>query len=271
MSARSKAETRPVLAQAKAVRLPILAYHGVDELRSVISTSPALLAWQMAWLHRTGHHVLALGDIVSRLQRREPLPPRTLAIIFDDGLASLYTHAWPILADHGFPAAVFVVAGYCGKANDWPGQPSQVLRQPLLTWAQVREFDRHDITIGAHTLDHARLDLLPGAEAESQVAGGKQVIEEQLGHAIDLFAYPYGRHTPAIRQTVGRFFAGACTARPGLVGSESDLLLLDRVDASYVARPWLFSRLFHPLFPRYLALRRALRRRAARLLQRPWA
>jgi peptidoglycan/xylan/chitin deacetylase (PgdA/CDA1 family) len=225
----------------------------------------------MAWLHRTGYHVLALGDIVSRLRRKEPLPPRTLAITFDDGLASVYTHAWPILADHGFPAAVFIVADYCGKANDWPGQPSQAPRQPLLTWSQVREFDRHGMTIGAHTLDHARLDLLRDAEVELQVAGCKQVIEEQLGHGIDLFAYPYGRHTPAIRQTVGQFFAGACTARPDLVGSESDPLLLDRIDASYVARPWLFTQLFHPLFPRYVALRRALRSQAAHLLQRPWA
>ncbi len=251
-------------------RLPILAYHGLDEARSVVSTPPALFARQMAWLRGAGHQVLALSDVVAAVKRKETVPPRALAITFDDGLASVYAQAWPILARYGFPATVFVVAGYCGGNNGWPGQPSQVLRQSVLTWSQVRELDRHGIAIGGHTTDHVRLDLLPRPEVESQVAGGKELIEAQLGHAIDLFAYPYGRHTPAVRQTVARFFAGACTARPGLVGIESDPWLLDRVDATYVARPWLFARLFHPLFPGYVALRRGLRRQASRFLRRAW-
>lgn len=252
-------------------RLPILMYHGLDESRSVVSTSTTLFTWQMAWLHSAGCRVLALSDIVACLRRGDPLPARALAITFDDGLASLYTQAWPVLSGHGFPATVFVVTGYCGKDNGWAGQPSRVPRQPMLSWAQVCELDRHGIAIGAHTVDHDRLDLLPDAEQEAQVAGSKQAIEWQLGHAVELFAYPYGRHTPAVRQTVERFFAGACTARPGLVDFESDHLLLDRVDASYIARPWLFSKLFHPHFPRYIALRRVLRSQASRLLHRAWA
>ncbi len=271
MSAEGEADIHLVSVHSLTGRLPILVYHGLDESRSIVSTPLALFARQMAWLHSADRQVLTLSDIAATLKRKETLPPRALAITFDDGLASVYTRAWPILAGHGFPATVFVVAGYCGRDNDWPGQPAQALRQPLLTWSQVRELDRHGIAIGGHTIDHARLDLLPGAEAEAQIVGGKQTIEEQLGHAIDLFAYPYGRHTLAVRQTVGRFFAGACTARPGLVGTESDPLLLDRVDASYVAQPWLFAKLFHPLFPCYVALRRALRSQAARFLQRPWA
>jgi peptidoglycan/xylan/chitin deacetylase (PgdA/CDA1 family) len=250
--------------------MPILAYHGLDESGSVVSLSPALFVWQMAWLRNTGCRVLALSDAVACLRRGEPLPARALAITFDDGLESVYSQARPILSEHGFPATVFVVAGYCGKDNGWAGQPDGIPRQPLLSWEQVRELDRHGMAIGAHTIDHARLDLLPAAEMASQVIGSKQVIEWQLGHTIDLFAYPYGRHTPAIQQTVARCFAGACTARPGLVGPESDPLLLDRIDISYVAHPWLFARIFNPLFPLYVWLRRSLRSQTSRLLRRAW-
>jgi peptidoglycan/xylan/chitin deacetylase (PgdA/CDA1 family) len=251
-------------------RVTILAYHGLDETRSVVAVPPELFRWQMAWLAKANACVMPLGTVVDRLHQNRPLPRKAVAITFDDGYASVHQWACPVLAQHGFPATVFVVAGYCGRKNDWPGQPPQVRPAPLLSWSQVEALDRNGVEIGAHTIDHPRLDLLPADEVQHQVLGGKVMIEERLGHAIHTFAYPYGRYTPQVKQIVSRSFTGACTARPGTVDSASDPWLLDRIDAAYVSRPSLFTLLLSPIFPLYVALRRTARAQASRRLQRSW-
>jgi peptidoglycan/xylan/chitin deacetylase (PgdA/CDA1 family) len=251
-------------------RVPVLMYHGLSAARSPITITPGLFAQQMLSLHDGGVRVLPLRDLVARVRLQAILPRRALAITFDDGLRSVYTGAWPVLARYGFPATVFLVAGHCGRDNDWKGQPAGMNRAAMLSWDEVRELDRHGMDIGAHTLDHPRLDLLTHDAVDRQVAGGKAAIETELGHPIDLFAYPYGRHTPAIRRTVADLYAGACTARPGLVAASSDPWLLDRIDVAYVSHPTLLASLFSPAFPAYLSLRRILRRLAGRLFARAW-
>lgn len=249
---------------------PVLMYHGVSAA-ALTSITPALFEWQMSSLHRAGVRVLPLGEVVDRLRRDLPLPSRALAITFDDGLRSVYDQAWPVLRRYGFPATVFLVANHIDRDNGWPGQPPQVRPEPMLTWSQVRELDRDGLELAAHTLDHPRLDLLAEDAVRAQVAGSRTAIEAQVGHAVTLFAYPYGRHTPAVRAITGESFAGACTARPGLVEDDSDPLRLDRIDVAYLAHPFLFRALFNPAFPLYIAVRRLLRSAGSRLLARPWA
>ena len=179
--------------------LVILAYHGLEESRSVVSVPPDTFHWQMDWLYKAGVSVLPLSTVVDRLRHNQPLPDRAVAITFDDGYESVCRRGLPILAQHGFPATVFVVTGYCGRHNDWPGQPVQVPPASLLTWAQIKELDQEGFEIGAHTIDHPRLDLLPADELRRQVFDGKATIEDRLGHAIHTFSYPYGRHTPGVQ------------------------------------------------------------------------
>jgi len=252
-------------------RIPILMYHGVGETSSPVSITADRFAAQMAWLHRAEINVVPLLEIVERIRSREPLPDRSVSITFDDGLESVYTQAWPVLARYGFPATVFLVAGRCGLDNAWPGQPAGIHRESLLSWEQVQELHRHGIQIGAHTLDHPRLDLLPQEEAKRQIVDSKAIIEEQLGHPVRLFAYPYGRHTPTARQIVSSLYSGACTARPGLVSMSSKAWTLGRIDIAYVNHLFLFRRLFSPMFPEYLGFRRKLRRLGSRWLRRAWA
>lgn len=249
-------------------RVPVLAYHALDRRRSVVSTPPEIFAWQMRWLYESGFRVIRLRDLVRFLRDGDALPARAVAITFDDGFESVYTVAFPILARYGFPATVFLVPGY--REDGWPGQPPSVPRARLLTWSQVREMDRHGIEFGAHTVSHPRLDRLGREEAEHEILGSKTIIEESLGHAVKLFAYPYGRYTEAAKATVRDAFSGGCATRLGPATPRSDRFALERVDAHYVRQPWLFRALSSPAFSPYLSLRRGLRAVASAVLGRPW-
>ena len=254
----------------KRTQVPILMYHALDESRSIVAIPPAVFGWQMRWLYDNGYQVIPLSRLVQHLRSGDPLPTQSIAITFDDGFESIYTDAFPILADYGFPATVFLVTGYCGRQNDWPSQPLTAPRLSLLSWTQIREMDRHGIEFGAHSITHPRLDRLAPDELEYEILFSKANIEERLGHAIELFAYPYGRYNEAIKAIVRRAYVGACTTWLGMVGIESDPLALERIEALYVARPLIFRQLVNPLFSFYVNLRRPLRALASFMLRRPW-
>lgn len=50
------------------------------------------------------------------------------------------------------------------------------------------------VTIGAHTLHHARLPTLDEAQARDEIVGGKDRLEDALGRPVEHFAYPFGAH-----------------------------------------------------------------------------
>lgn len=58
-----------------------------------------------------GYRVLPLSEAVERLQRGR-LPPRAMAITFDDGYADNHDVALPILRRHGLSACFFVATGF---------------------------------------------------------------------------------------------------------------------------------------------------------------
>ncbi len=245
-------------------------YHSLDDGGSPISVAPSIFALQMQTLQQRGVNVISLGQLVDGLTNGEPLPDRSVVLTFDDGFENVYQLAFPILQQYGFPATVFLVAGYCGKTNHWPSQPSGIPRLPIMTWEQIQEMDRAGIEFGAHTHNHPRLDRVSGSELKLEVVNAKSVLEDHLGHQVDHFSYPYGRSDGVSAELVSRTYRGACTTKMGTVSAKSNPLALPRVDAYYVRQPQIFKTLSTPALSAYLALRRPLRSAASMLLGREW-
>ena len=65
--------------------------------------------------------------------------------------------------------------------------------------------------IGSHTMDHVVLTELSREECERQVVGGKDALEQLLGHVVSGFCYPRGKYNVLIRDIVMR--AGCNYAR----------------------------------------------------------
>ena len=61
-----------------------------------------------------GYRVLPLAEAVARLAAGT-LPPRSVALTFDDGLGDFADLAVPLLAEFGFPATVYVATYYCER------------------------------------------------------------------------------------------------------------------------------------------------------------
>jgi peptidoglycan/xylan/chitin deacetylase (PgdA/CDA1 family) len=98
-------------------RLLILGYHGVaceDEevWDPLLFVSRRLLEQRLDLLSSGGYSVLPLGEALSRLAAGT-LPPRSVAITFDDGMYNFYPQAFPLLRARGYPVTVFLTTYYC--------------------------------------------------------------------------------------------------------------------------------------------------------------
>ncbi len=97
-------------------RLCILCYHGVsirDEhlWNHHLFISPERFRRRMELLAHLQCSVLGLEDALLRLSQFD-LPPRSVVITFDDGFHDFLARAHPLLAEHGFPATVYLTTYY---------------------------------------------------------------------------------------------------------------------------------------------------------------
>lgn len=240
--------------------VPILTYHSLDESGSVISLSPAAFRLQMHSLRARGFEGLALRDLLDAWDGRRSFA-RPVVLTFDDGFRSVAEQAQPVLAELGFRATVFVVAGRCGGWNDWPGQPPALPRLPLLARDELRALERGGVfEIGSHGFDHVRLERARDDVLEREVAASRQDLEALLGHEVALFAYPYGRFDAGAYERVRAQYRAACGVRLATARRGDDRHALPRLDTYYLRHPRLFRFLGTPLGRAYLGLRAAGRR-----------
>ena len=97
-------------------RLLILCYHGTsieDEhlWRPSLYIAPEKLEQHFSLLKKRGYAVQPLGEALQKL-RAGTLPPRSVAITFDDGTYDFYRQALPFLQGYGFPATVYLSTYY---------------------------------------------------------------------------------------------------------------------------------------------------------------
>jgi peptidoglycan/xylan/chitin deacetylase (PgdA/CDA1 family) len=173
--------------------------------------------------------VLPLREIVSGLERGT-VPPRALAITFDDGYLDNYENAAPVLDRLSLPATFFVVTQWIGTDVVPWWDAARGARYPWMTWDDVRSLARRGFEIGAHTRTHADLG------AEEEIRGARGELESRLGTPVESFAYPYGgpQHvTEAARALVkAAGFRCCCSAFGGINGLGTDPFRLRRVPIS---------------------------------------
>jgi peptidoglycan/xylan/chitin deacetylase (PgdA/CDA1 family) len=101
-----------------AARGAILRYHSVtgdetatlDYLDRGLMVTASTFRHQLAYVRRC-YTVVPLDEMVERIHAGRALPPRAVAITFDDGYLDNYTHAFPLLRAEGLPATFYVTTG----------------------------------------------------------------------------------------------------------------------------------------------------------------
>lgn len=176
-----------------APRLPIIAYHSIDEFGTSISVSPGDFRRQMHWFAQRGWRTLALSEAARLVLAGAGIPARSFVLTFDDGLPSLLTCAAPILAEHGFTATTFVVTRLVGRPPDWYRMPGPYRSTPLLDRAGLERLASMGWELHPHTHDHPVLPHLPLAVQADQIGRSRSLVQEWFGQSGTVLAYPFGQ------------------------------------------------------------------------------
>lgn len=217
--------------------IPILMYHNVtDHYESNVhayyrtTTTPRMFVAQLQYLRDAGYTTCTLATAMSHLQSEASTSAKLVVITFDDGYNDFYRYAFHLLKQHGFSATVFLPTAYIGDT------PLQFKGKDCLTWAEVRELQKHGISFGSHTVTHPWLLDLSVNEIRDEVVHSKLTIEEKLGCAVDCFAYPYAfpQTETAFKKTLhglldeAGYQSGVCTI-VGRASRNSEPLFLERL------------------------------------------
>jgi peptidoglycan/xylan/chitin deacetylase (PgdA/CDA1 family) len=212
--------------------VPIFVYHNIAHPpRGARLTSlyvpPEQFARQMRLLRALGIQGVTMSEALPYLAGEKS--GRVAAITLDDGYADHAANALPALERYGMRATCYVTSGALGAYNFWDADRLNA-KKPIMSEAQLRAWADAGMEVGAHSRTHPHLTELPPEEAEAEVRGCKDDLEERVGREVTQFCYPYGAHDARLAATVrSAGFTAATTLRRGRARSSDDPYLLPRV------------------------------------------
>ena len=125
-----------------------------------------------------------------------------LILSFDDGLRSNYDIAAPLLEKYGFTGWFFIPTDFPGVLVDeqitFMNNHSISARgnyndgRMAMTWNEIQQLDKKHV-IGCHTKTHHRMVAsTPKNQLQSEIRASKRILEEKLGHTVDIFCWVGG-------------------------------------------------------------------------------
>lgn len=171
---------------------------------SPLTVDPREFDRHCTWLRRH-RRVLSLDEVIPHRVHGGRSMRKAVALTFDDGFATLYEHALPVLQRHRLPATVFVVARTLedNRPIDWI-DPMPLAPQHVLSGEQIHSMRELGITFGSHSFDHHDLTSLTEDECLRDLRRSREVLEDLLREPVRLLAYPYGRHSAHVRSAAER-------------------------------------------------------------------
>jgi peptidoglycan/xylan/chitin deacetylase (PgdA/CDA1 family) len=214
--------------------VPIFVYHDfVANEAARAQASPAHRPYVLTQ-ERFAAHLDVLAAAGGRACRvREALraaPAGGFVLTFDDGAASDFSIAFPMLRAREWTGCFFVIAGAIGT----PG---------CLGWSELRSMADAGMEIGSHSLTHPHVQHLTRAAIEHEFRESKRILEDGLGRPVTVASLPRGtapRGMAALIEACG--YETFCTSEPGLVGPRSNRLRLPRIAVKSGTTPAFVAR-----------------------------
>jgi peptidoglycan/xylan/chitin deacetylase (PgdA/CDA1 family) len=221
----ARTSTKSTPGKPAAATVPILAYRVINSIPPGSSADPRLyvpaaeFSAQMQALKEAGWHSVTLNQLEAYWTKGTSLgTSKPIVITFDDGYASQYTNALPVLKGLGWVGVENL------RVNGLP--PSE----GGLTDAQVRGLIAAGWEVDTEGVSQADLTALSPTQVQTEVASARQTVQSTYNVPVNWFSYPSGDYDPAVVSAVrAAGFTGATTVVQGWASPQRDRFRLPRL------------------------------------------
>lgn len=217
----------PPVAREK-TRVAVLGYHNFSETKGVtrmlLRTSE--LRSQMERIRQSDYSVISMQEFLEWRFGTRLLPEKCILITLDDGWRSVYTDAYPIFKEYGYPFHLFLYTTYLSGQGD------------SMTPDMIKEMQKHGASVGSHSATHPypsdwKSAQNKGEEAyeamiDKEIGATRPQLEKMFG-TVNTYCYPGGYNDATMQKKLPEYgYAAAFTVMPGKVDSQENPLCIDR-------------------------------------------
>jgi peptidoglycan/xylan/chitin deacetylase (PgdA/CDA1 family) len=204
--------------------VPVLMYHhiqpnnlAVERGQTSLNVDSGVFDQQMAYIASSGYTAISADTLANALKTRSPLPAKPIVITMDDGYKDNFEYAFPIIQKYNLVANIMIPTGLMENSG-W------------LTWSDLKTMvDSGKFNAYDHTWSHAALGGASAEKVQTEVMTAKKQLEEHLGKAVNVFAYPYGSESATVAQILSQNgFTLAFSTIPGRTQCDSFIMSLHR-------------------------------------------
>lgn len=188
---------KQVLVPREKTQITVLGYHDFGSVKRATEMRIKTTDFrnQMITLKNSPYTVISMQEFLDWKKGDKQLPAQCVLITIDDGWKAVYTDAFPVLREMGFPFTLFVYTQYVNSGGS------------SLTWDMLKTMMAQGATVGSHSVSHPypktiRKHKATGPEKYKEfllkeLGESKAVIEENLGKGIcKTYCFPGGYKTP---------------------------------------------------------------------------
>lgn len=200
------------------VRVSILGYHELaeDQPETAMRIHTSKFRKQMEAIRQLGLKVISLDEFTAWKNEGKEIPKASVLLTFDDGWKSVYTDAYPILKEFGYPFTIFLYKNYV----DGGGR--------ALTTPMIKEMIANGATVGSHSVSHPypitvksyrkKGEKTYDAYLRKEMGESKRFLEAKFPAKVTTYAYPGGFYTEEMLTLADEFgYHHGFTVLPGKI------------------------------------------------------
>lgn len=194
----------------KAGSIPVLVYHGINDNKNGTSVTQENFKDQIFALKNAGYRALSIKEFYEYITNKQPAPPNSILITFDDGAKDSFYPSDPILNAVDFKATNFIITDFAQHEHTDYYLAANEIEKMISTgrWdVQAHTHDGHkevDINDSGDKAyffsnrmwlpEQRRLETLEEYDARiaADMTQAKTIIENVFGQESIGFAYPFG-------------------------------------------------------------------------------
>lgn len=197
----------------------VFVYHRFgDSKHQSTNTSLKDLEKQFIYFKNNGYKVVPMLKIIEKLNKKEKIPEKWIALHIDDSYKSFYTNALKLFKKYNYPFTLFV---YVKATEDKYGD--------FMSWEEIKDTSKYG-QIALHSYAHKHLTHLSNKEIFEDTKKSYKIFTEKLGFKPKAYVYPYGEYNQRVKKIIKSFnFEYIANQNLGNVNSNSDKYDLNRI------------------------------------------